>query len=156
MKRILRLIALLMIPSVLGACMGSEQFAGCSSTGRVCVDGVTTGSSVDGRRVTAWETSTPQGVSYAQETSTPLGGELAKIVAGSVLPAVINAGAGIAIADRQSCGGRGCGGGTQITVEGATAVAQSESVAQNHNQGSIQAGGFCLDVAPDGSCRQQQ
>lgn len=134
--------------------MGSEQFAGCSKTGRVCVEGVTTGSSVDGKRVTAWETTTPQGKSYAQETSTPLGGELAKIAVGNVLPAVIGARAGVTIADKQSCGGNGCGGGMQINVAGATSVAQSESRAQNTSTGTIQAGGFCTDVAPDGSCRR--
>lgn len=152
MKRILRLMALLVLPSVLGACMGSEQFAGCSETGRVCVEGVTTGSSVDGKRVTAWETSTPQGVSYAQETSTPLGGELAKIAVGSVLPAVINAGAGIAIAGKQSCKSANCG--TQISVGGAMSVAQSQSEAENTSTGTIQSGGFCANVAPDGSCRK--
>lgn len=134
--------------------MGSEQFAGCSKTGRVCVEGVTTGSGVDGKRVTTWETTTPQGRSYAQETSTPLGGELAKIAVASVVPAIINAGTGIAIADKQSCGGNGCGGGTQINVAGATSVAQSESRAQNTSTGTIQSGVFCTDVAPDGSCRR--
>ncbi len=148
MNRILKLLAVLVLPTLLGACMGTEQFSGCTKSGRVCVEGVTTGSSVDGKRVTAWGTTTPQGTSYAQETSTPLGGELAKIAVGSIVPAVINAGAGMAIANKQSCGGKGCaaGGGTQINV-----VAQSDSTAVNHNQGTVTVSGLCPNQ-PGGVC----
>lgn len=152
MNWFLKLIAVLFVPVLLGGCVKSEQFAGCSKTGRVCVEGVTTGSNVDGKKITAWETSTPAGVSYAQETSTPLGGELVKIAVGSVLPAVINAGAGVAIAGKQSCKSANCG--TQISVGGAQAGSSSTSVAENTSTGTIQAGGFCTNVAPDGSCRK--
>ena len=148
MNQMLKLLAPLFVLTLLGACMGAEQFAACSKSGRVCVEGVTTGSAVDGKRVTAWGTTTPQGTSYAQETSTPLGGELAKIAVGSIIPAVINAGTAVAIADKQSCGGRGCstGSGTQINV-----VAQSDSTAVNHNQGSVQVSGLCPNQ-PGGVC----
>jgi hypothetical protein len=61
MNRILKLLAVLVLPALLGACMGAEKFTACSASGRVCVEGVTTGSSVDGKRVTAWGTTTPQG-----------------------------------------------------------------------------------------------
>lgn len=148
MNRILTLLAVNVLLSLLGACVSTEQFAGCSKSGRVCVEGVTTGSGVDGKRVTAWGTTTPQGTSYAQETSTPLGGELAKIAVGSVLPAVINAGAGLAIANKQTCGGNGCsaGAGTQINV-----VASSGSTAVNHSEGTIQVNGLCPNQ-PGGVC----
>ena len=150
MNRILKLLALWLLPTLLGACTGAEQFAGCSKSGQICVEGLTTGSAVDGKRVTAWGTTTPQGTSYAQETSTPLGGELAKIAVGSIIPAVINAGAAIAIADKQSCGGNGCstGSGTQVNV-----VAQSDSTAVNHNKGTTQVGGGLCSKEPGGICK---
>lgn len=123
----------------LTAC-GAEQFNACSKNGSVCVEGVATGARLDGKRVTAWQTTTPNGVSYAQETSAPLGGDLARIGVSTILPTVINA----AVALEGQCHGD-CGGGAGITlnVAGGQAVAQSQSSSDNTVGVDISVGGLC-------------
>ncbi len=160
MKRILKLSALLVMSLVLGACAPSSvvikdvplqpgEYARIDTA--VAADGIE-GEYAQLARIQVRQPNGAVADSTAMFNGRTQAGQIANTAVGALGPALINAAAGIAIADKQSCGGNGCGGGTQINVAGGTSVAQSESLADTRVHVNTGSNRLCANIAPDGSC----
>jgi len=72
------------------------------------------------------------------------GGRITETFVGAVVPSIVNAAAGIAIADRSGCKSENCG--TQIAIQGARSISQSaaDALAQAEGTGTASIAPPCI------------